>query len=79
MMQTAKSKDTIMKIKTLAFALALLFPAAAQAAEAAPAPVKATCCCDKGADGKMKCCDKMKGASQGDGHADHDMSGMDHK
>ena len=63
-----------MKLKTFAFALALLAPIAAQAAEPAPAPKKECCCCEKGADGKMKCADK-----KGDDHAGHDMSGMDHK
>lgn len=68
-----------MNIKTLAFALSLLTPIAAQAAEPAPAP-KEKCCCKDGADGKMKCCDKMKGGTgESDAHAGHDMSGMDHK
>lgn len=60
-------------MKTLAFALALLAPLAVYAAE--PAPEKECCCCEKGADGKMKCCDKMKGSE----HAGHNMSGADTK
>lgn len=63
-----------MKLKTLAFSLALLAPIAAQAAEPVPAPKK-ECCCEKGPDGKMKCCDEMKGGE----HAGHDMSGKDPK
>ena len=72
---TRRRKDTTMKLKTLAFALALFAPVAAQAAEPAPAPKKECCCCEKGADGKMKCCDKMKAGE----HAGDGMSGMDHK
>ncbi len=67
-----------MSIKSLTLALALLAPVAAQATE--PAPKAECCCCEKGAEGKMKCCDKMKGDDKeksGD-HSGHDMSGMDH-
>ena len=67
-----------MKIKTLAFTLALLFPMAAQAAQQTPAPKKECCC--KDADDKMACCDKMKGGTgDGDAHAGHEMSGKDKK
>ena len=68
-----------MNYKIFALVLALGAPIVAQAAEPAPAPKK-ECCCENGADGKMKCCDKMKDGKAGDAdHDGHDISGMDHK
>lgn len=67
-----------MTTKYLLGVLALTMSTAAFAADPAPTPKK-ECCCDKGADGK-KCCDKVKDGKAGNAdHADHDMSGMDHK
>lgn len=70
----------MMTIRKLVFALALLAPIAAQAAEPAPAPKEECCCCKKGEDGKMECCAKMKAAgTDKDAHAGHAMPGMEAK
>ena len=62
-----------MLINTMLGALALTASTAAFAAEPAPpAPKKECCCCKKGEDGKMACCEK--GAKSG--HEGHDMDGM---
>ena len=63
-----------MKIKMLIGAVALTLSGAAFAAEP-PAPKK-ECCCKKGEDGKMACCEDKAKAS---GHEGHDMGNMEAK
>jgi hypothetical protein len=69
--------EIIMKMKMLIGAMALTVSGAAFAAET-PAPKK-ECCCKKGEDGKMACCEDKAKASDKSSHEGHDMSNMEAK
>lgn len=66
-----------MKMKMLIGAVALTVSGAAFAAETS-APKK-ECCCKKGEDGKMACCDDKAKASDKSSHEGHDMGNMEAK
>ena len=66
-----------MKIKMLISAVALTVSGAAFAAET-PAPKK-ECCCKKGEDSKMACCEDKAKVSDKSGHDGHDMGNMEAK
>ena len=66
-----------MKMKMLIGAVALTLSGVAFAAEP-PAPKK-ECCCKRGTESKMACCDEKAKSSEKSGHEGHDMGDMEAK
>lgn len=63
-----------MKIKMLIGAIALTLSGVTFAAE--PSAPKKECCCKKGEDGKMACCEDKAKTSDESSHQGHEMGNM---